>query len=76
MGLWLDVAIGMALVVLAMSLVVTAAVETLSQAMSWRANTLRAGIANLLQSFAGKDGGGELLKRFHDHALLRGIARA
>ena len=33
MGLWLDVAIGMALVFLAMSLVVTAAVEALSQAM-------------------------------------------
>lgn len=74
MGLWLDVAIGMALVFLAMSLVVTAAVEALSQAMSWRANTLRAGIANLLRSFAGKDGGGELLKRFYDHALLRGLA--
>lgn len=74
MGIWLDVAIGLAVVFLAMSLVVTAAVEALSQAMSWRANTLRAGIGNLLQSFAGKDGGDALLARFYDHALLRGLA--
>ncbi|MFM8679975.1 MAG: hypothetical protein ACKOGH_10250, partial [Alphaproteobacteria bacterium] len=74
MGFWLDIAIGLVVFFLAMSLVVTAAVEALSQVMAWRANTLRAGIGNLLQSFAGREGGGALLARFYDHTLLKGLA--
>jgi len=74
MGFWLDIAIGLVVFFLAMSLVVTAAVEALSQVMAWRANTLRAGVGNLLQSFAGKEGGGALLARFYDHTLLKGLA--
>lgn len=74
MGFWLDIAIGLVVFFLAMSLVVTAAVEALSQVMAWRANTLRAGVGNLLQSFAGREGGGALLARFYDHTLLKGLA--
>lgn len=74
MGIWLDTAIGMVLFFLAMSLVVTAAVEALAQAMSWRANTLRDGIDNLLRSVAGKEGGATLLARFYDHTLLKALA--
>ena len=50
LGTWLDTAIGVALFFLAMSFLVSAVVEAISQIMAWRATTLREGIANLLNS--------------------------
>ena len=74
MGVWLDTAIGLVLFFLAMSLVVTAAVEALSQVMSWRANTLRAGIESLLHSFSDGTGNRLLLARFYDHTLVKSLS--
>ncbi len=79
-GVWIDTAIGVALFFLAMSFMVSAAVEGLSQMLAWRANTLRQGIASLFNSVglaaSSEDaaGGPNMLKTLYDHSLLRGLS--
>jgi len=78
-GVWIDTAIGVALFFLAMSFMVSSAVEGISQMLAWRANTLRQGIASLFKSVglnASSDDaatGPNMLKTLYDHSLLRGL---
>lgn len=81
LGTWLDTAIGVALFFLAMSFLVSAVVEAISQIMAWRAKTLREGIASLLGSVgldasatsAGAKKPGNALWELYNHSLMRGL---
>jgi hypothetical protein len=64
----LDVALGLIFVYLVLSLVCTAVNETVSSMLAWRADTLREGIANLLDSE-------EKRKELYEHPLVAGLIR-
>jgi hypothetical protein len=64
----LDVAFGLILVYLLLSLICTAANETLSSLLALRAKTLKEGIANLL-------GSDQARQDFYDHPLVAGLIR-
>ncbi|MBL8701005.1 MAG: hypothetical protein JNK67_21700 [Alphaproteobacteria bacterium] len=80
-GTWLDTAIGVALFFLAMSFLVSAVVEAISQVVALRATTLRDGIANLLNSAGLGASTGEsasphapnFLTTIYSHSLMRGL---
>lgn len=67
----LDVGIGLILVYLIVSLVCTAANETLASLFHWRAENLRAGIRNLLDGSTAP--GGEWARRLYEHPLIQGL---
>ncbi|WP_207458610.1 hypothetical protein [Azospirillum sp. SYSU D00513] len=89
MGTLLDIAIGLILIYLAISLVVTAAQEALSSLIGMRANLLRRGIANLFGAPEEADKApspnpgtapssnpaADLLKQFSDSPLIASLTR-
>ena len=64
----LDVAIGLSFVFLLVSLLVTAAVETLSGLLKWRSTQLWEGLERLLQSKEARD-------TLYNHPLVKGLTR-
>ena len=73
-GIWFDTAIGVALFFLAMSFVVSAAVEGLAQLVALRAKTLQSGIESLLRSVTDEDGSKNILAKVYGHSLVKGLA--
>jgi hypothetical protein len=69
----LDVAIGLILVYLIISLVCTAANEALASFFRWRANNLREGIRNLLDG--PHPSSSEWAQKFYAHPLIQGLYR-
>ena len=67
----LDIGIGLVIVFLMLSLVCTAANETLASMLKWRADTLHAGIHNLLDGSA--DQSREWTQKFFEHPLVRSL---
>lgn len=65
----LDIAVGLMLLYLLLSLVCTVINEYISQIMGWRANTLASGIARLVDL-------PQLRQAFYDHGLVRFAAAA
>jgi hypothetical protein len=64
----LDVAVGLGLVYLLLSIVCTALNELIAQALGWRAKTLQRGIASMLRD-------PRLTERFYAHPLIRSMAK-
>jgi hypothetical protein len=65
----LEVAIGVVFVYLLLSLIVSAVTELLSGLLKWRAQNLRVGIRNLLDSGAAE----EWVKKIYDHPLIQSL---
>jgi hypothetical protein len=70
----LDIAVGLLSVYLIVSLVCTAANETIASMLGWRAATLREGIRNLLDGPDPKVV--EWANKFYGHPLIQGLSRA
>ncbi len=71
----LDVAIGMLVVYLLVSLFVTAAAELVASWLKWRAQNLWTGIRNLLGAGGGAAAGSDLAKALYDHPLIKGLSK-
>ena len=67
----LEVAIGMGILYLTLSLVCSAITEAIARAFAMRSGTLRSGISNLLGDPEGKD----FANAFYNHPLIKGLYR-
>src|SRR5262249_50057986 len=68
----LEVAIGLVLVYLMLSLVCSSINEFIGRLLNWRANTLKAGIASMLDDLKDSDGQ-PVGSKFYENPLIRGL---